>query len=137
MPDFVTYLVAYLAAALTFLVVDYLWLGVAMKGFYRRSLGPLMADRIKPWVAGVFYLGFILGLVVFAVAPALAAGGTDRALINGALFGLFTYGTYNLTNWATLRDWPPLLSLVDLTWGATLSGVSALVGYVATRWLFG
>ena len=132
-----TYVIAYLAAALTFLIVDFLWLGLAMKRFYRRHLGALMADRINPWVAGLFYLGFVVGLMVFAVAPALAAGDAVRAATDGALFGLFTYGTYNLTNWATLRDWSPVLSIVDLGWGAMLSGLCALVGYAAAHWLTG
>ena len=132
-----SYVAAYLATALAFLVLDAVWLGLAMRSFYRRQLGALMADRINLRVACLFYGGFILGVVIFAVAPALKAESWERALVNGALFGLFTYGTYNMTNWATLRDWPVPMSIVDLTWGTALTGASAVAGYAATRWLLG
>ena len=132
-----TYLVSYLATAIAFLVLDAVWLGLAMKSFYRGQLGTLMAGRINPWAAGLFYVGFVLGIVIFAVAPALRAESWETALLFGALFGFFTYGTYNMTNWATLRGWPALMSIVDLTWGTALAGGSALVGYAATRWLLG
>lgn len=132
-----SYVAAYLATAFAFLVLDAVWLGLAMRSFYRRQLGALMADRINLRVAGLFYGGFILGVVIFAVAPALKAESWEWALVHGALFGFFTYGTYNMTNWATLRDWPVPMSIVDLAWGTALTGASAVAGYAATRWLLG
>lgn len=131
------YIVSYIATAVVFFVADFVWLGVVMKGFYRDRLGPLMAEQVNIPVAGLFYLAFVLGIVIFAVAPALAANSWGRALLFGALFGFFAYGTYDMTNWATLRDWPAAVSIVDLAWGTVLTGVSATAGYLITRWIMG
>jgi uncharacterized membrane protein len=131
------YIVAYIATAVVFFVADFVWLGVVMKGFYRDRLGALMAEQVNIPVAGLFYLAFVLGIVIFAVAPALSAGSWGRALLFGALFGFFAYGTYDMTNWATLRDWPAAVSIVDLAWGTVLTGVSATAGYLITRWIMG
>jgi uncharacterized membrane protein len=132
-----TYIVAYLTTAVVFFVADYVWLGVVAKSFYRDRLGALMAEQVNMPVAGLFYLAFVLGIVIFAVAPALDAQSWWRALLFGALFGFFAYGTYDMTNWATLRDWPAIVSIVDLTWGTTLTGLSATAGYFLTRWIAG
>jgi uncharacterized membrane protein len=131
------YIVAYIATAVVFFIADFVWLGVVMKAFYRDRLGALMAEQVNIPVAGLFYLAFVLGIVIFAVAPALAAGSWGRALLFGALFGFFAYGTYDMTNWATLRDWPAAVSIVDLAWGTVLTGVSATAGYLITRWIMG
>ena len=132
-----SYLIAYLATAFAFLVLDIVWIGLVMRSFYRRQLGTLMAERVNLRVACLFYVGFVLGIVIFAVAPALRMQSWEWALAHGTLFGFFTYGTYNMTNWATLRDWPALMSIVDLAWGTALTGASAVAGYAMTRWLLG
>ena len=119
----------YLIALPVFFAIDMVWLGLVAKGFYRHQIGSLMRANVN-WPAAIaFYLLFILGLVVFVVAPALDKGSWARALLYGALFGLITYATYDLTNLATLRDWPVLLTVVDLIWGAVLAAAVSVATY--------
>lgn len=120
--------VAYVATLVAILIVDLVWLGVVAKDFYRSELGHLMADQIN-WVAGVaFYLLFALGIVVFVIQPALVTGGPIRAFTVGLLFGLVAYATYDLTNLATMKSFPWKLALVDMAWGAVLTGTAAAIG---------
>jgi len=127
------WLISYAGTLLFFLAADALWLGLLMTDTYRGWLGPLMREQPLLLPAAVFYLMYPVGLVVFAVRPALAGTGWKRAVLLGALFGLMAYGTYDLTNLATLDGWPLALTLVDMAWGALLSGASALAGYAAAR----
>jgi len=130
-------LLLYLITLAVFFVVDMIWLGVVAKSFYRRHLGALMSPRVNWTAAALFYLLFIVGLVVFAVRPALAGGKPLSALFLGALLGLISYATYDLTNLATLKDWPLIVTVVDLAWGTVLGGavsyVSALLGRFLLR----
>ncbi len=120
--------IAYVATLAAFTLIDLVWLGVVAKDFYRRELGPLMADPIN-WTAGLaFYAIFAVGIVIFAVQPALAAGGTMRAGLVGAMFGFFAYATYDLTNLATTKGFPLKMALVDMVWGAILTGLAAAIG---------
>ena len=106
-----------------FFLIDMVWLGVVAKGFYRKHLGAMLSPKVN-WAAAIlFYLVFIAGLLVFVVKPALAAGAPVRALAFGALFGLISYATYDLSNLATLKDWPVIVTIVDLVWGTVLGGV--------------
>ena len=130
MPALIT---AYLAAAATFLVLDLFWLMFAAKGFYRSQLGDLMRDQAAILPAAAFYFLFLAGIVFFAVKPALTAGDWRVAVGYGAAAGLFAYGTYDLTNWATLKGWPVTMSLVDMAWGTVLSATTALVSYWVVR----
>ena len=127
------YLQAYFATLVVFLGLDALWLGVVARSFYAAQLGHLMRDSVNFVAAGGFYLAYVVGIVVFAVAPALADGSWKHAALYGALFGLLAYGTYDMTNLATLRNWPLTMSLVDMAWGAVLTGVSATCGFLLTR----
>ena len=135
------YLAAYAATAALILVMDFLWLVVIAKSFYRDSIGHLMADAPNLMVTGVFYLLYPLGIMLFAVVPVMWSGGLgastplpwSRVLLAGALFGFFAYATYDLSNWATLRDWPWKLALVDIAWGTLLSACAAAAG----RWVIG
>ncbi|MEO1200448.1 MAG: DUF2177 family protein [Pseudomonadota bacterium] len=131
------YLVAYLATAITFLAIDAIWLGLIARDFYARQLGDLMLARPKLGIAAGFYTLYILGVVVFAVMPGIRADSWLTALGLGLLLGLVAYGTYNITNMATLKDWPVTMSALDLAWGSLLTGVAALSGYVAVRVLAG
>ena len=124
----------YVAALVGFLAIDMLWLGVVARGFYRRHLGFLFADQVNWWAAFSFYLLFVAGVLVFAVAPALQAGSLTRALLLGGLLGLLTYGTYDLTNLATVKGWPLLVTLVDLAWGTVLTAAVSGIGYLAGTW---
>jgi uncharacterized membrane protein len=119
----------YLITVPIFFLIDLLWLGVLAKDFYKRHLGYLMAPQVN-WIAAIlFYLLFIVGIVIFALKPALEAQSPMRALVFGALFGFFTYATYDLTNLATIRDWPLIVTAVDLVWGTTLCGIVAWGSY--------
>lgn len=113
-----------------FFVIDLIWLGVLAKDFYQRRLGYLMRPQVNWTAAILFYLIFIVGIVIFAVKPALETQSPVRALAYGALFGFFTYATYDLTNLATVRDWPVIVTVVDLIWGTVLCGAVAWGSYV-------
>jgi uncharacterized membrane protein len=132
MPAFVT---AYIGAAVAMLALDALWLTTMVPRLYRPALGTLLADTPNLPVAGVFYLFYVVGIVVFAILPTVGSASWLQALGAGALLGLIAYGTYDFTNLSTLRDWPLALSLVDLCWGTALTAVAALAGYGATLWL--
>ena len=116
-----------------FLAVDAVWLMVISKKFYARNLGYLMAAKPNLVAALLFYVLFVVGLQVFVVNPALAAGSGKVALLSGLLFGLITYATYDLTNLATVRDWPVLITVVDLAWGTFVSGLTSTLGYLIIR----
>lgn len=120
-------LTAYAVSVVAFFAIDMLWIGVFASSFYRTHLGYLLGPVQWP-VAIAFYLLFLVGLQLFAIAPALEAGSVARAVLLGALFGFFAYSTYDLTNWATVKDWPAIVSLVDICWGtavsAAISGIS-------------
>jgi uncharacterized membrane protein len=126
-----TNVIAYATSLILFTAVDLIWLGLVAKGFYRSQLGTLMANPIKIWPAGAFYLIYPLGLVVFAIAPALQSGAWTDAAMRGALLGFVAYAAYDLSNLATLRGWPLPLTVVDMLWGTVLSGFAA----ASTVWL--
>jgi len=128
-------LVAYVATGLVFVVVDAIWLST-MGGWYRRMMGDLLLPEFRLAPAMVFYFLFLAGLIIFAVAPALASGKLSTALLYGALFGFFTYVTYDLTNQATLVRWPVALAVVDIAWGTVLSAISATLGTALTRSIY-
>ena len=117
----------YFITLFIFLGMDSIWLGLVAPKFYRAQIGHLMAESPKLLAAGLFYLLFVGMLVYFVVEPSLRVGMTKGALIRGALFGLVTYATYDLTNFATLRDWPMLITVVDMIWGMTLTAATAAV----------
>ncbi len=127
------YLKAYVVSLLTFLVVDGLWLAVVAKRFYGSQLGSLLRENVNFLAAGGFYLAYVGGVVFFAVAPALAEGSWKTAALRGAVLGLLAYGTYDMTNLATIKDWPLTMSLVDMAWGTFLTGMVATVGFLAGR----
>jgi uncharacterized membrane protein len=127
----------YLLTVPVFFLIDLVWLGLVARGFYRDQLGSLMADEIRWPVAIAFYLLWIVGLLVFAVLPALERADLLRALLLGAAFGFFTYATYDLTNLATTRGWPVALTFVDIAWGTLLAGVVATASYLLGRNVLG
>jgi len=119
----------YLIALPVFFAIDMLWLGLVAKNFYKSQIGFLVKTDINWTAAILFYLLFIVGLVLFVIAPAVEKGSWMHALLFGALFGLITYATYDLTNLATLKDWPLLVTIVDLAWGATLGALVSVITY--------
>ena len=119
----------YFIALPVFFALDMVWLGLAAKNFYREQLGFLMKTNINWLAAIIFYLLFIAGLVFFVISPAVEKKSWLNALFMGALFGLLTYSTYDLTNLATLKDWPLLLTVVDIIWGMVVSVSVSLISY--------
>jgi len=125
----------YFITLAVFFLIDMVWLGVVAKTFYRKHLGFLMGPKVVWPAAILFYLLFIAGLLVFAVRPALAAGAPLKALLLGAFLGLVAYATYDLTNLATLKDWPVVVTIVDLVWGTVLGGLVSWLSVLAGRGL--
>lgn len=124
-----------LAAGLVLAVLDLLWLGVIAKGWLAGQLGPLMREQIAVVPAILFYLLYVVGLSFFAVAPMLESGDWMKAAMTGAVLGLVAYGTYDLTNLATLKNWPLPMVIVDMVWGTVLSAVSAAAGVLILKGL--
>ncbi|QZD72701.1 DUF2177 family protein [Pseudomonas sp. 3-2] len=122
-------LIAYVATLLAFLLLDGLWLGVLMAPTYRELLGSLMLEKPLLVPAAVFYCLYVIGCVVFVVLPSLT---WQRAARMGALLGLVAYGTYDLTNWATLRGWSAQVSLMDWAWGTFATALACMVGFFVT-----
>jgi uncharacterized membrane protein len=129
------YLKLYLATLVAFFAIDMIWLGLVARTFYRKQLDFLLAPNTN-WIAAiVFYLLFILGILVFVVVPGLENDSLKTTLLRAALFGLITYATYDLTNLATVKDWPVLVTVVDLVWGVVLSVTVSLVSFGVGKWL--
>ncbi len=131
----ITHLKLYISVLLVFLIIDMLWLSVAAGWFYRKHLGYLLTPDIKWSAAILFYLLFIAGLLVFAILPGIQAGSARRAMALGAFFGLVTYATYDLTNQATIKAWPLIVTIVDLLWGMSLSTILSYLGFRIGAWL--
>ena len=125
-----SYVFAYAGSAIVFLGLDYIWLSRVARDFYAGSLGSLMRETPDFLAAGIFYLFYIGGIVFFAVMPAESWKG---ALLRGAVLGLLAYGTYDMTNLATLKGWPWRMAAVDMAWGMALTSLAALGGYLAAR----
>jgi uncharacterized membrane protein len=116
-----------------FFVIDMIWLGLVAKNFYQGQIGFLMKANVN-WVAAIiFYLLFIVGLVIFVISPAVENNSLKQAILYGALFGLISYATYDLTNLATLKDWPLLVTIVDLIWGTVLGSTVSLISYLIAK----
>jgi len=129
------YLKLYLLTIPVFFAIDLLWLGVVAKNFYQNSLAHLLSPAVNWPAALLFYLMYIVGIILFAVKPGLDAQSLAKAALWGALFGFFTYATYDLTNLATLRDWPLKVVIVDIAWGTVLCTLVASGSYLLGRWL--
>ena len=129
------YLKLYLMTVPVFFAIDLLWLGVLAKNFYQNNLTHLLSPAVNWPAALLFYFIYIGGIILFAVKPGLDAQSLTRAALWGALFGFFTYMTYDLTNLATLRDWPVKVVVVDIAWGTLLCSLVASSSYLIGRWL--
>jgi uncharacterized membrane protein len=129
------YVKLYAMAVPVFFVVDMIWLGLVAKGFYQKQLGHLLSEKVN-WVAAAgFYLVFIAGILLFAVHPALEKNSAGKAALFGALFGLMTYATYDMTNLATMKEWPIVVAVVDILWGMFLCTVVSLSCFWFAKWL--
>ncbi|WP_462249641.1 DUF2177 family protein [Ekhidna sp.] len=128
-------IISYLLTTVVFFAVDLLWLGVIAKNFYGKHLADFLADQVNWTAAIVFYLLFIIGIFLFVILPAHEKQSLMHAIVYGALFGFFTYATYDLTNLATLNNWPIKVVVVDILWGMVLTGTVSASGYYITQWL--
>jgi uncharacterized membrane protein len=128
------YLIAYAATATIMIAIDLLWLGIIAKPFYQQGIGHLMAERPNIPAAVLFYLFYPVGIVFFAIMPNVSSTAWTSTLIAGALFGLFCYATYDLTNLATLKNWPISVAIADISWGTLITAISALTGKLAVNY---
>jgi uncharacterized membrane protein len=127
------YLKLYLISLTAFLAIDMVWLGVIAHSFYQQQIGFIMAPSVNWLAAIIFYLLFVVGILVFVVLPGLEKGSLKTTLLRAALFGLITYATYDLTNFATLKDWPVLVTVVDMMWGTVLSVLVSSISFMAGK----
>lgn len=130
-----SYVKMYVIAFLVFLIIDAIWLGLVAPKFYKEQIGHLMAEKPNFYAAILFYLIFIVGVVYFVVNPGIEANSITKIIIAGMLFGFMTYATYDLTNLATLKDWPLKVTIIDLIWGTSLSTVIGVVTFYIYNWI--
>lgn len=128
-----TFITSYIAGLIAFLLIDFIWLKYIALSFYRDQIGHLMLDKPNLAVAGLFYLFYVAGVVILAVNPAIEKQQWMTALLLGGLLGFVAYGTYDITNLATLKGWPPIVAIVDIIWGTVLTASVATVSYFAAQ----
>ncbi|MDH4139491.1 MAG: DUF2177 family protein [Coriobacteriia bacterium] len=125
----------YLISTVTFFAIDFVWLSTMTSRFYQTHLDDLLLEKPNLPIAAAFYLLYVIGVLVLAALPAHEKGQVAVAIWRGAVFGLLAYGTYDLTNLSTLKGWSWQVSVVDMIWGAVITGTVATVAYYAARWL--
>lgn len=126
---------SYLITLSVFLILDFIWLGLVAKNFYQQHISGLMKANINWPAAIIFYLIFAAGLVIFVINPSLDSGSWLKAISLGTLFGFIAYATYDLTNLATLKEWPLLITIIDLIWGAFVAGMTSVLTYFIVNYL--
>lgn len=127
--------ISYLLTFIVFLIIDMLWLGIIAKNMYQKYLGGFLTDNINWTAAFIFYFIYVIGILIFAIYPSVSKDSVFNAIIMGALFGFFTYATYDLTNLATLKGWPLPIVFIDIIWGTILSAVVSVSGFYIVKWL--
>jgi len=125
----------YLISVPTFFAIDLVWLTLVANKLYKSQLGPLLTDKINWQAAILFYFVYLIGVVFFVLIPAVEHKSVVTALVYGALFGFFAYATYDLTNLATIKNWPLMLTIVDLIWGTVLTASVSSVTYLIFQFL--
>lgn len=130
-----TVVISYLLTFIVFLAIDMIWLGFVARSLYRKYLGDFLSDKVNWTAAFIFYLIFVIGISIFAIYPAVNKDSVYNALLLGALFGFFTYATYDMTNLATLKGWPVPIVIIDIIWGAVLSALVSLSGFFIVKWI--
>lgn len=128
-------LISYVLTTIVFLVIDLVWLGFIAKNLYNEYLGQFLNPNVNWTAAIIFYLLFIIGISIFAIYPAVEKDSWVKAIVLGALFGFFTYATYDLTNYATLKNWPLNIVIIDIVWGSFLTATVSLAGFYITRYV--
>ncbi|RYU96712.1 DUF2177 family protein [Emticicia agri] len=126
-------LLVFILTTVIFAAIDLVWLGVIAKNLYQQKIGFIMADEVN-WIAAlIFYLMYIGGILYFVIFPSLDNGNWQTALLKGAILGALCYGTYDLTNWATLKNWPSEIVIIDILWGAFLTGLTATLSFIVSQ----
>jgi uncharacterized membrane protein len=133
--NIIFYLKLYALTVPVFFIIDLFWLGVVARGFYQKNLKYILSPNVNWTAAIIFYLMYIAGILIFAVLPGVAKESVRHAALWGALFGFFTYATYDLTNLALLKDWPLNIVVVDILWGMVLCTVVATLSFYISKWL--
>jgi uncharacterized membrane protein len=123
------YIYLYILTFVVFLIIDFIWLNFVAKNLYVTKIAHLMAQSPKLVPALIFYLIFVAGVIIFAVLPGYESRNIWRTIMLGALFGLLSYSTYDLTNLSTLKDWPLSVTIIDIIWGTSVTAVTSLAGY--------
>ena len=126
-------LINYVLTTVVFLIIDMAWLGIIAKNLYQKYLGDFLADKVNWTAALIFYLIYVAGVSVFAIYPSVNKNSVLSAAIMGGLFGFFAYATYDLTNLATLKDWPLTIVFIDIAWGVVLTAIVSLSGFHIVR----
>jgi uncharacterized membrane protein len=129
------YLKLYALTVPVFFIIDLIWLGIVAKGFYQKNLKFILSPNVNWTAAIIFYLMYIAGILIFAVVPGVAKDSLRHAALWGALFGFFTYATYDLTNLALLKDWPLNIVIIDILWGVVLCTIVATLSFYIAKWL--
>lgn len=111
------------------------WLGLIAKDLYKKYLGDFLSDQVNWTAALIFYLLFVVGVFIFAILPSVEKNSLTSAILLGALFGFFTYATYDLTNLATLKNWPLNIVFIDILWGALLTGIVSTAGFYIVKYI--
>ncbi|MGB4759189.1 MAG: DUF2177 family protein [Candidatus Saccharimonadales bacterium] len=127
------YFLQYIVAALLFVIIDAVWLTTLAPKFYRKHMGSMLRKKPDLFAAVIFYAVYILGIVVFALSPALREGSVWYALGLGGLLGFVMYATYDLTNQSTLKNWPKIVTVVDLAWGTFITATVSLLAFLIFR----
>ena len=129
-------IISFIFVSIIFLIIDVLWLSITVKSLYRPALGDLLKDKPVMWAAILFYIIYMIGVALIILKPALANDSIVQALWTGVVFGIVAYGTYNLTNMATVKNWSASIVWIDMLWGGFLTGFSSAVGIYLTKVFF-
>ena len=127
--------VSYIFTFIVFFIIDMAWLGFIAKDLYKKYLGDLLSEQVNWTAAIIFYLLFIVGVFIFAILPSVEKESLSSAITLGALFGFFTYVTYDLTNLATLKGWPTTIVFIDIIWGAVLTALVSTAGFYIVNYI--
>ena len=129
-------LISTFIASLVFLLIDIIWLNYSVKNFYKPNIGHLLLDKPIIWAAVLFYLIYVIGMAIVVINPSIEPYSLFKVTYTGFIFGLVAYGTYNLTNMATVKGWSPTVVFVDMIWGGSLTAFSSFIGLLIAKKIF-
>ena len=129
-------IISFIFVSTIFLIIDVIWLSITVKSIYKPNLGNLLNDKPVLWASVLFYIIYMIGLTLIIIKPALASNSVLQAFWTGVIFGIVAYGTYNLTNMATVKNWSSTIVWIDMLWGGLLTGSSSAAGIYLTKTFF-